>query len=327
MVMVADAFKNYLVEVTVMGIAKECEESGMLSAAIHARHKVRKTDLEFFFERASQVDKGSWERRFYTGCLIVYALAAYESIEGIINSGKSAFGQSAVKPHWSKEGKTHTLESIVFYEPLNLFPGLSTDNLSSNHTTIDQHVAAHYSDGTSKSMAMMSHQQREKPTTNQITAQHILLQSHGQSVSSPSPQTPLKQSGFKTHGTPLSDTLSKGGRIAGNITTNSSMDEDLSTFDAAKKKMEKNNAAHVIHERVNALCIDAQSLTMAGVKHYDNLIVNYKKALLSLQQASDDLDFEATLMLAKQNWMIYRGALEQSLNKLKEETLKEFPLT
>jgi hypothetical protein len=32
-------------------------------------------------------------------------------------------------------------------------------------------------------------------------------------------------------------------------------------------------------------------------------------------------------MLAKQNWMTYRATLAQSLNKLKEETNKEFPLT
>ncbi|MBC3209432.1 hypothetical protein HU755_21745 [Pseudomonas sp. SWRI111] len=324
MAMVSEAFKNYLVEVTVMGIAKECEAAGMLSAAIHARHKVRKSDLESFFSSASKVDPDSWERKFYTYCLIVYASAAYEDVGGLISASTDAFRVASVKPHWAKDGKTYGLESVVYYEPLNLFPGLSTDNLSNNTVTIDQHIAAYYEDGTSSSLAMMSHQQRDKPTVNQITAKHM-LESQAQSSASSTLHTPVKQAAYKPQGTPVSSTLAKDGKIAGHIETNANIETSTAAFDNAKTHGKKNNAARYIYTQVEKLNADARDLTEAGVQHYNNLLTNYTQALTSIKQ-EPDRDIEAILVATRDKWVRYRGNLTHLLAQFTGETKADFPL-
>lgn len=322
--MVPDAFENYLAEVTALRIAEECKSNGMLAAAMHARHKVRKADLEHFFTKANGCDPKSWERKFYLYCLVVYAVAAYKDIDELCSAGKNCMGEVKIKPHWSKQSnKEYSFSSVIFYEPLNLFPGLSTENMSSNMKIIDEHKAAYYSDGTSKSVAMMAHVQRDKPTKNEIVAKRVSYFDDLQSASSATPATPPKQStGVRFASTPISASLSAG-QIEENIRTSKEIEEMTKKFDAARKH--KMLHAKKINDQVKQLRGDAGNLNAAGISHYEDLLKNYNAAMAGLN-SSDVWDIKKTLDSAKEKWAEYRSDLIKILEEFEAETEKEFPI-
>ncbi len=323
MPMIADAFENYLVEATAMQIAKECDQDGMLAAAIHARHKVRKTDLQLFFDRANEASAKTWERYFYTYCLIVYASAAYRDVDAICKQRKGGLEDVEVIPHWSRKAKSYPLKSVVFQEPLNLFPGLSTENLSNNRTIIDQHMVAKYQDGTSKSMAMMQHNPQGELTASQRAAQSMRKVENIIS-SSVQPTTPIKQGvNFETVSTPISKTL---GGTAQHIVLNQNIADVTEQYDASTSNAKKRMIAKEIHDHVAALYLDAVALTKAGEEHYDNLLKNYENAMKLTQQSSDIFHIKAVLTDAKQNWATYRAELVMAITRLKDDTKDDFPL-
>ncbi|PJI47462.1 MAG: hypothetical protein CTR55_19995 [Pseudomonas sp.] len=326
MAMMSEAFRNYLAEVTAMRIAEEVKIDGMLAAAIHSRHKVRRTDLEKFLERANASDAKSWERKFFTYCLVVYGVAAYANVQDIwTRDGK--VDKVEVIPHWSESGSSYALDKVIFLEPLNLFPGLATENLSNNMIVIDQHRAAFYADGTSKSLAMMPHHSKASSTQNEKIAVHMqALSKHSQLSGANSMSTPIKP--VVTHtvsGTPVSNALGKG-KMGEHISQSVNIEEMTSEFDNSVGKKKKIESAKLIHEQVSKLHVDAVALGIAGVSHYENLMINYAAAMKDMSLSDDPLNVKKTLEGARDRWQKNRLVLQDLIGKFKQETHEDFPM-
>lgn len=126
-------------------------------------------------------------------------------------------------------------------------------------------------------------------------------------------------------GTPISKALGSGGVIAQNISDSSNIQQTMDEFDFHKKKPQRRLAADAIYGQVDRLYADAVTLNVAGVKHYDNLLLNYKEAMSKVASASDFFNIEAALIDARTKWSSNRSALLTLLDTFKHETKKDFP--
>ncbi|GLZ22483.1 hypothetical protein [Burkholderia plantarii] len=136
--LVQSANSLYMAEVTARMVDTNIDAAKILAGATHMRHKVAKSKILPMYEDAEHAKAGSWLRVLMVGRLITCAQGAYRSIEPLVSTNTADFRKIKLPTYYS-DGKHILFSKQILQEPLNLFPGLSTQNLGNSKEAFDAH--------------------------------------------------------------------------------------------------------------------------------------------------------------------------------------------
>ncbi|HEY0064724.1 MAG TPA: hypothetical protein VGC21_21585 [Telluria sp.] len=131
----AQALDLFLAESSAISLVGEIDAQIGFGSSLHKRHKIRKSDINTVFEAADKTSADSEQRAIMVAVLLVFSGAAYAAPQQLVAA--PILKNAQVTPHWNDAALS--LHTVVFAEPMNLFPGWGTVNTSLNHVRLDQH--------------------------------------------------------------------------------------------------------------------------------------------------------------------------------------------
>ncbi|MFY4695241.1 hypothetical protein [Burkholderia glumae] len=315
--LIKSAHRLYLAEAAALAAPTNLDISVLLAAATHMRHKFAEHALRKMFASAEKTDENTILRKILVFRLVLCAQAAYEDIKPLFTTPNLAAAE--VKPYYAK--KTYRFGSIYNREPLNLFPGLSTENLKNSSQVIDPRFL---------NQVKGSGLAHRFPIEQSGTINKGLGVNQGYPTTQSGTTSPTKTSGTMQIESPnskaIEDTFPITTNWYGDVTEE--YENSCSVLDILLKNepkiFEKIHCSKIrqILDDLKSMSDVSKQLTASGKDHYDQLLKNLGGREKEFSDRDKNDEFSACfnrLDVAREQWVSFRKNLDTSISELLNE--------
>jgi hypothetical protein len=300
--LIKSAHRLYLAEAAALAAPKNLDISVLLAAATHMRHKFAEHALDKMFFAAADTKKNTILRKILVFRLVLCAQAAYQDIEPLFQTPELA--AATVKPYYAT--REYKFGSLYHREPLNLFPGLSTENLKNSNQVVDLH------------------------RQNQVQG---LVPTHGYPIIQSDPTTPTKSSTIMQIETPnskaIEDTFSITTNWYGDVTQDyinscSALDMLLNNDQIIIDRSHYSKIKTILDD-LGSMSNVSEQLTKSGIEHYRQLLKNLREREKEFLDRDKKREFETCdklLTAAGTQWETCRKNLDTSISTLLSQATK-----